>query len=190
MMAFNQTLFLSIYGWASAHAFLSGVVYFFAETFGVLVAIGLVIFLFSHNDRESGFDDVITILLSLALALLLAELIKILGLEARPYVALPDVNPLFTVGFYDSFPSAHAAFFAALATAVYFYHPRLSIFLFISAFLIGLARIAAGVHWPFDILAGYFIGGAVAAVVYHGYRIFIEWRRGRAHRLQKPGKSL
>mgnify|MGYP001595485646 FL=1 len=76
----------------------------------------------------------------------------------------------------SSFPSGHATFFMALA--VYFLlagQKKLGYFLLISAVLISLARVAAGVHWPSDIAAGWAIGAAVSFVV---FKIFSKsgWR--------------
>jgi undecaprenyl-diphosphatase len=76
----------------------------------------------------------------------------------RPFVVLPHVVQLIHISAFDSFPSGHAAVFAALATGVYLYHRRFGIIAIVSALLIGVARIAAGIHYPFDILTGYAIG--------------------------------
>ncbi|MFY9492956.1 MAG: phosphatase PAP2 family protein [Minisyncoccia bacterium] len=67
----------------------------------------------------------------------------------------------------SSFPSGHATFFMALA--VYFLlagQKKLGYFLLISAVLIGVARVAAGVHWPSDIVAGWAVGALVSFVVF------------------------
>lgn len=95
----------------------------------------------------------------------------------RPFVseglnALINQNPLES-----SFPSGHAAFFMALA--IYFLltsyfaptpssegEKRLGWFLIISALFIGSARVAAGVHWPSDVLAGWLVGVIVGALVF------------------------
>ena len=67
-----------------------------------------------------------------------------------------------------SFPSGHTQ--TAFATAGYlsFLYPLLSPVLLALAVLVGLSRIALGVHFPLDVLAGAVIGIGSAAV---GFRI-------------------
>jgi undecaprenyl-diphosphatase len=53
--------------------------------------------------------------------------------------------------------------------AVYFYNKKISIWFFVAAFLIGLARVFTGVHYPLDILGGAVIGifvGWLTLVIY------------------------
>lgn len=83
----------------------------------------------------------------------------------------------------QSFPSAHAA----LSTLVYFYIAYLltyftqnaSVRLWIYGaatllvFCIGLSRVLLGVHWPSDIIAGWFAGGSMAAFCFY----IIKWKR-------------
>ena len=102
-----------------------------------------------------------------------AQIVKSFYVSPRPFLVLPDVNALFLHGDNDSFPSGHATFAFALATALYFYHRQLAYLYFVGAVLIGLSRIIAGIHWPVDILAGYALGGVIALVVYYLYRRFV-----------------
>jgi undecaprenyl-diphosphatase len=57
-----------------------------------------------------------------------------------------------------SFPSDHAAIATALAWTVASVHPRLGILMAFSALLVALGRIALGVHYPSDVLAGFIVG--------------------------------
>ncbi|MBI2465968.1 MAG: phosphatase PAP2 family protein, partial [Candidatus Sungbacteria bacterium] len=43
---------------------------------------------------------------------------------------------------------------------------KMGFFLLVSAALIGAARVAAGVHWPSDILAGWAVGAGVSFVIF------------------------
>ena len=81
--------------------------------------------------------------------------------RARPYVALSDVRNIIgpQVGEeFQSFPSGHAVFFFALAMAVFMYNRRLGWWFFAGATLMGIARIAGGIHWPSDIFGGAVLG--------------------------------
>jgi undecaprenyl-diphosphatase len=79
---------------------------------------------------------------------------------------LDTANVLFEYEPGDSFPSGHATFFSALATSFYFYHKYIAIIYIVGAFLIGASRIAAGIHWPLDILVGYALGGVIGYLAY------------------------
>jgi len=85
--------------------------------------------------------------------------------RTRPFVALDAITPLFTVGGVEAFPSGHATASFALATAVWYVSPRTSIALFAAALLIGIARVAAGVHWPTDIYGGAVVGIGVVVLL-------------------------
>lgn len=95
------------------------------------------------------------------------SLIRYFYPRERPFAfegldSLINQNPLES-----SFPSGYATFFMALA--VYFLlagQKKLGYFLLVSAILIGAARVAAGVHWPSDIVAGWAVGAVVSWIVF------------------------
>ena len=93
----------------------------------------------------------------------------------RPFAALPDVVQLISISAYDSFPSGHATAFAALATGMFIYDKRLGSVFIVGALVIGAARIAAGIHYPIDILTGYLIG---FAITFFAYKIWKYFERG------------
>ncbi len=73
-----------------------------------------------------------------------------------------------------SFPSGHATVSAALLTAVFLIAPRLvpprlvlvvRVLAVLAVVAVGLSRLYLGVHYPLDVLAGWVIGAAVAALV-------------------------
>lgn len=76
----------------------------------------------------------------------------------RPYVLYTHINPLFTPGGNLAMPSAHSLVFTALATFIFFKNRRLGLVLYLAVFLISIARVSAGVHWPSDVLVGALIG--------------------------------
>jgi undecaprenyl-diphosphatase len=103
-------------------------------------------------------------LVSAALAYGSKYLILLIYMRPRPFVTLAGVRQLVDARGeeYQSFPSGHALFFFALAMAVYRYDKKIGRWFFAGATVMSIARVAAGIHWPSDILAGALIGIAIA----------------------------
>lgn len=97
----------------------------------------------------------------------LTEIIRYFYHSVRPYAAL-NLTPLFIDTAY-SFPSGHTIFIFALATGVWYVNRPLAYVLYAMGLLIGLARVASGVHYPSDILGGAVLGVLVAVGVYSVY---------------------
>ena len=95
---------------------------------------------------------------------ILTPIIRFLHSRPRPF-ELMDFNQLINHDAGASLPSGHAAFFFALAFAIYFsgYRKR-GVFLLVATLLMGASRVAGGVHWPLDIVAG-LLTGLIGAVV-------------------------
>ncbi len=53
----------------------------------------------------------------------------------------------------------------ALAVALFFHHKKTGYLFMLFAVIIGIARIAGGVHFPIDILGGIVLGATVAYFV-------------------------
>lgn len=81
----------------------------------------------------------------------------------RPCHMLEGVNLLANCTKSYSFPSSHASNIFAMAVAGSYYFKKAAIPLFILAFTIGYSRVYVGVHYPFDVLGGFVLGGTVAA---------------------------
>lgn len=93
-----------------------------------------------------------------AVTFLLVKVAGALYVHQRPFIALHTM-PLVRHVADNSFPSDHAAAAGLAAAYVWCRNPILGTIAVLCAVLIGMARVAAGVHWPIDIVAGYFIGG-------------------------------
>ena len=135
---------------------LGGAVIFLAHWFPyVLVpAVPLVL----AKSKKFSWKTLGMIFLPAVIAYTLAESIKFIFPAPRPFVDLL-FTPLITVSDpLGSFPSSHAAFFAALSGGMYAQGRSLGIWFVLAALAIGAARVVAGVHWPIDVLFGLFIG--------------------------------
>ena len=76
----------------------------------------------------------------------------------RPFARLHDVQPLLEHGAERSFPSRHVASGLAMAAIGQRAHPRLGFTMSVVAVLLGLSRVAAGMHYPTDLVGGAALG--------------------------------
>ncbi|MDX6388067.1 MAG: undecaprenyl-diphosphatase [Gaiellaceae bacterium] len=93
----------------------------------------------------------------------LAFLVKDATHRTRPFLAHPQIHPLYVVHS-SSFPAGHAATAFAGAVLLSAVAPRLTPVLLVLATLIAYSRIYDGVHYLTDVLAGALLGAAVAVV--------------------------
>ena len=163
----DQSLFSAIYGLAGHGKVGDFLIVFFGVYF---IYVALAVFLFvAYQDwkkrRTRGIRDFAIAIASALIAKFgIVSLIHIFYHRPRPFLAL-KISHLITNSTY-SFPSGHTTFLFALATATYFFHKKLAYFLFISGVIVGLARVASGVHYPSDILGGVLLGIIAGFVVY------------------------
>lgn len=155
-------LFQQINQFAGRWLWLDALGIYFAEYFGYALILSLL--LFPAVRFRKYFKMIVEAIISAILArFVIVELIRWIWQRPRPFVQ-NNVNLLLTHNA-SAFPSGHAAFFFALSTIVYLYNKKAGILFFIASFLICLARVFAGIHWPLDILAGAVVG------IFSGYLI-------------------
>jgi len=178
----DATLFFYLYNFGQSYSAIQGLVVAVAEYLPYLVSIIFLakVFYFykpiNHRIQAIGFT-----LAALAVSSgLVQSLLHILIDKNRPFVEF-GLQPLFQVDRVShTFPSGHAIFFFTLATIAWLiFSKRWGIFHFTLAFLIGLARVVSGVHYPSDILASALIGMiCVIGLKYALYR-HLEFRPQR-----------
>ena len=95
---------------------------------------------------------------------LLAVLLKRVVDRDRPYVVLPEAEPLLRWDASASFPSGHAATSAAGAVIILYLVGARAWALGILAAGVAFSRVYIGVHYPLDVLVGAALGAAVALV--------------------------
>ncbi|TSC92327.1 MAG: hypothetical protein CEN89_752 [Candidatus Berkelbacteria bacterium Licking1014_7] len=86
----------------------------------------------------------------------------------RPFIAATiDLKEILFHRPTYSFPSDHALCFAAIVGIFWFYgYKKLASFILFVGLANGLTRVAVGMHYPFDILAGWILGFLTAAIIY------------------------
>jgi undecaprenyl-diphosphatase len=104
-----------------------------------------------------------------ALALAAGQVISRLVDRPRPFSAHPHLVQLFAPHAADAgFPSDHATGAFAIAAAVWAHDRRWGAALTALAILLAVGRVAIGVHYPSDVIAGAALGIAAALLVTRG----------------------
>ena len=149
----NNSIFYFFYGLAHKSIFIDYIILFFAIYFPFLIIGAGIFYLVEHHSKR----ETKIVFLSAILSWVVAHALKVLIQFERPLANTPEIRALFELTSF-SFPSGHAAFFGALAFAILLSRRRAGYFFILGALIVGAARIAAGVHFPADILGGYAVG--------------------------------
>ena len=165
MNELNSALFQFVYRFNGRYFLLDDLAIFVAEYLPYLLVTGFLYFAFGRKNQRERFLIFTEVALGVILARgIVTEAFHFFYHYPRPFVVL-NFTPLIAESSY-SFPSGHAAWFFALAMAVYYYNRKLGIFYFICAAFISVARVFTGVHWPFDVFAGS-VFGVLSAMFVH-----------------------
>ncbi len=135
---------------------------FCAQYLFVFVILGLAI-AWLRSNRNVKLQFAVSTVLAGIIALLLSRIAAKLYFDPRPFVS-QHVKPLISHAADNGFPSDHALLTMTLTAATYFFSRKTAAIMLLLTVFVGLARIAARVHSPLDIAAGWLIGmlGAVA----------------------------
>ncbi|MCX6752748.1 MAG: phosphatase PAP2 family protein [Candidatus Nomurabacteria bacterium] len=173
----NNQIFFFLYNFAHQSNTLDKLIIFTAQNFPYLVIVLAMVFLIFHHDALPNknvlkelriylnkWKEIGLVFFSGILAWCLASLLKILFHTPRPFDAFTNVHSLISESGF-AFPSGHATFYSALAVSLFFCHKRVGYVFMFFAFLIGIARIMVGVHFPIDILGGFVLGSIIAVLM-------------------------
>ena len=108
---------------------------------------------------------------ALPVAFLLSRVAGHFYYNARPFV-VGNFTPLISHAADNGFPSDHMLLAALLATLVFFVNARLGTIAWVVALLVGLSRVAAGVHHTGDIVGSAII--SIIAVFIAHYILFLS----------------
>jgi undecaprenyl-diphosphatase len=134
----------------------------------IYIFVGFALFLIvspRSERRHAASEMAWSALLALALTSLIAALVE----RPRPFF-LPsdlgfDITRLIPIPFNSSFPSGHTSAAFAMASALAWVDRRWGVVALLIALLVGLGRVAVGVHYPSDILGGMVVGVGAFLVV-------------------------
>lgn len=166
-MELDIQLFHILNGLTGQSPLLDGIIIFLASSlpYALVALLAAFLLLSSYSRRQKLEILLVTGISSLIARAGVVELIRFFYHRPRPFTAF-SFQPLFNDTAW-SFPSGHAAFFFALATALYLYNKKWGTLFFLAAGLITVSRVIAGVHYPSDILAGALIGVIVGFSTYY-----------------------
>jgi undecaprenyl-diphosphatase len=103
-------------------------------------------------------------LIALPLSYIMAKIGSLVYFDPRPFVVEHFV-PLIAHANDNGFPSDHTLISAAFASVVYWSAKRLGWVLLAASLLVGLSRVAAGVHYLTDVAGSLAIAFGVTALV-------------------------
>ncbi|MBX5469115.1 MAG: phosphatase PAP2 family protein [Thermoleophilaceae bacterium] len=136
----------------------------------VFAAVLVVLFVAARGSaRHAARRVAVAAAASAGVALLVANVLAGIVDRARPFAADPRSVHLFSHHAADpGFPSDHATGAFAIAVAIFLRHRRLGSLLLVAAALLSVGRVAMGVHWPTDVIAGAALGAATAIALDRG----------------------
>lgn len=168
MSQLNQIIFSALFSLAHRAPWLDALIIFFARDLAWLWPAALVLLPLLYRRRPGAREGAAFAAGAALLAWVASEAIKLFYRSARPFATMGGITvpqPLIDLGFSPAFPSGHASFLFALAIALYFYNRTLGAVSLVIAVLVSLARVAAGLHWPGDIVGGFFLGLLIAVIL-------------------------
>ena len=165
MESLDLEIFYFLNGFIHSSAIIDTLVVFFSQYY--VFVVGLFFLITIYKLPKSKKERIKILLFTIGITGVtrfgIMEAIHLFDQRLRPFIELSAPH-LFVVNAY-SFPSGHTTFIFALATVAWYYHQKASYFIFVSGFIIGIARIMAGVHYPLDILGGIIVGIVSAYVL-------------------------
>ena len=170
-MNFDTKLFFLFNNLGGQSAWFDRVIVFCAEYLPYIIVVVVAVWLLFINRglRLERIRLTTALATSLVVSMGITVMIRLFYHHPRPFVVL-NVHQLIAEHSW-SFPSQHATFFFALAIFIYQCNRQWGTVLIIAAFIISLARVVAGVHYPLDIGAGAILGSVIAILI---YRLFLR----------------
>lgn len=156
-MNIDSAIFNFLYGAADSSVAFRVMCILFAQyvPYAVCGIAGLMIMTLSKRERIFyGALVSLSVILSFGVV---KTIINMAVNRPRPFVAL-HIQPFISKLAESGMPSGHMTFLIPIALTVFLFNRRLGLYCLIAVLLTGVARIAVGVHYPTDILAGITIG--------------------------------
>jgi undecaprenyl-diphosphatase len=152
----DAAIVVALHGWA-VQSGLSSVVVLLAERGIFLLPLAMLVVWFlprhTEQERRAILAGCLAAVIAIAVGLVLERVLS----RPRPFVEL-GLAPLFAHAADSSFPSDHTLVGFAFVGVLAWRAPRIGIWLALWSLAIGFARVAAGVHYPSDIIGSAGLG--------------------------------
>ncbi len=132
--------------------------------FGSEVILGLIGLLFYLLSSKDNTQLLIGVLFAITFSDLVLSILKGAYFRPRPYQTLIGVNLPIGQDEGSSFPSGHATRAFAVAALITMQKGRKYALLLLLSVGVAVSRVIIGIHFPSDVLAGGFLGVALAVV--------------------------
>lgn len=168
MAAVDWSLLHALNGFLARHDAVEDPLLFYVNASEALfVATLAIVFLAARGAAHAAWRRAsVTAVLSAGLALAVGKLVSEMVDRARPFVADPGGVHLFSDHAADAgFPSDHATAAFAIAVAILLRKRSWGYVALVAAAVLSVGRVALGVHYPSDVLAGAALGSAAALIL-------------------------
>ena len=170
-MTFDYSWTLTLNKWGASYPAL---IEFLGNTLVyILLLLGALFILQQNYSKHSGTftvakfcrslisDGILNYSIPLGISVIFSEGISAVINRARPFVTHKDIHLLFPHSADGGMPSHHVLFMVALAACVMHSNKKIGVLFLILAAISGIARVAAGIHYPSDIAVGGIVGFAL-----------------------------
>ncbi len=128
---------------------------------------------FLRQSKNKRIETIFLAVIALPLTYILGKILGHFYYDPRPFVQ-NNFTPLIPHSPDNGFPSDHALLVGSIAAVWMFLNKRLSLVLWLIALLVGLSRVAAGIHHPLDIIGGFIIAVICAFIADKIFRLRTE----------------
>ncbi|KJR70729.1 undecaprenyl-diphosphatase [Bacillus velezensis] len=160
----NIAAFRAVNDLGKEFPFLNSAMVILAEYAVFILALVMLVFWFTRNDRNR------MMVIQAGVAFIIAEMIgKIAGQlysNHQPFAVLSNVNKLVDHAVDNSFPSDHTILFFSISFSFWLVYKKTGWIWIIFALSVAVSRIWVGVHYPFDVAAGALFGIISAVLSY------------------------
>lgn len=150
----------------------------FGDSTYYLIGLTLAFFVFRYLWKKPKWESISLFLFaSVAVSGIITDIFKVIAGRHRPSELL--VNGTYGFDFFHidramtSFPSGHTTTAFALAVAISYLWPKLTVPMWSFAVLIGISRLAIAAHYPSDVIAGAYVG------VFSTFMLIGYWNRSK-----------
>lgn len=172
-IAIDETIFLFLNGLTGRWFYFDFFAYFSAAVLPLFLLALLLYFLLRNYKKYKYL--LIRVILSGAFAYATVLGLRFFLQRPRPFLVIREAHLLLPLKESFSLPSGHTAFLFAVSLVLFLHKKTAGTVFIIFSFLVGVSRIAVGMHWPSDIIAGTLVGVLFALLIFE----IAEWRKNK-----------